>query len=252
MFNKLYYAWRVVATTVSMVLFGVGGLCVTAFAFPAIALATRDRDERHRRAQHLIHGLFRVYILMLEALFLIKVSTKDKHKLNSCKGCLIIANHPSLLDVVVLMSLMPRAQCLVKSALWDNRFLGGAVRSAGYIRNDVSSEQLFEECSRQLKAGENIILFPEGTRTQPGTAIKFKRGAANIALASGADIQLVFITVTPSTLTKGQPWYHVARSRVKIDVESGERLDISTYLLHDTRSISARNLTRRLEQPYVK
>lgn len=252
MFSKLYYAWRILATVVSMVLFGLGGLCVTIFIFPAIALLTRDPDEKHRRTQHIIHGLFRLYIKILEALFLIKVSTKDKHKLNSCEGCMIIANHPSLLDVVVLMSLMPRAQCLVKSALWDNRFLGGVVRSAGYIRNDVSSEQLLEECSRQLKAGENIILFPEGTRTQPGTAIKFKRGAANIALASGADIQLVFITVTPSTLTRNQPWYHVAKSRVKIDVETGERLDISPYLLQDTRSISARNLTRRLEQPYVR
>ncbi len=251
MFKKLYLGWRVMATGLSFLLFGMGGLAITLVFYPVIILLTRKGEIRRQRVQLLIHYLFRIYLSILAILHLVKVTTVGAERLRACQGKVIVINHPSLLDVVVLMAIMPKVQCIVKSALWNSRFLGGVMRSADYIRNDSDPDELLVKCCECLDAGNNIILFPEGTRTEPGQPVKFKRGAANIALAAKADIQIVKIDISPVTLTKGVPWYKVAKTRVQIHVTVGNLLDIEPYLLHEMRSLSARNLTRQLESHYV-
>ncbi len=251
MLHRIYYLWRVFATGLAFLIFGLGGLTLTFIAFPILVLITRDIEVRQFRVQGLVYYLFKFFIGFLTFLRLIKVTVIGHERLLSCRGNLIIANHPSLLDVVVLMSLMPKLQCIVKSALWNNRFIGGVVHAANYIRNDGEPEEIINQCTQILQAGQNVMLFPEGTRTEPGSDVKFKRGAANIALGAGANIQLVKISLTPTTLTKGTPWYRVAPTCVKIIITVGDCLDISQYLLQETRSIAARELTRELEKYFI-
>ena len=252
MLNTLYLGWRIFATGLSFAVFGLGGLVISLLFYPVIVLTSRSDESRSLRVQGLIHYMFRFYIGLLAVLYLVKVTAEGEERLRACRGKIIIANHPSLLDVVVLMALLPRVQCVVKSALWNNRFLGGVMRSADYIRNDSDPDELLAKCRESLDLGRNIILFPEGTRTEPGKPVRFKRGAANIAMATEADIQFVTLSVSPVTLTKGVPWYKVARSRVEIHVDVGGHLDIAPFLMHEPRSISARNLTRQLETYYVR
>lgn len=251
MLLRLYYYWRVFATGMAFVIFGLGSVFLTFIVFPIAVFNVSNMQTRQFRAQALIHYLFRFYIWLLVFLHLIEVSVSGRSRLLACQGKLVVSNHPSLLDVVLIMSLMPKAQCIVKSELWNNRFVGGVVRAANYIRNDGEPEKIMDHCLQVLKTEQNIVLFPEGTRTEPDRHVKFKRGAANIALAAGADIQLVKIDLTPTTLTKGVPWYHVAKTCVKISVSVGGCLDISPYLLQETRSIAVRQLTRELEQYYI-
>ena len=252
MLNRLYLGWRVFATGLSFAVFGFGGLAISLLFYPVIVLISRNKDIKSLRVQGLIHYMFRFYIGLLAVLHLVRVTAEGADRLRACQGKIIIANHPSLLDVVVLMALLPRVQCVVKGALWDNRYIGGVMRSADYISNDSTPDELLAKCRASLDTGRNIILFPEGTRTEPGQPVRFKRGAANIALATQADIQFVTLRVSPVTLTKGVPWYKVARSRVEIHVTAGEHLDIEPFLVQEPRSLSARNLTRQLESYYVR
>ncbi len=251
MWHSLYYVWRLVATGASLVLFGIGGLLISFVVFPFTALTSHDASQRADRIQRSIHRMFRFYTWLLSALHLIKVKTEGAERLQSCQGCLIISNHPSLLDVVVIMSLMQKSQCIVKNSLWNSPFVGGVMRAANYIRNDQDPDLLVEKCAQFLSEGQNIILFPEGTRTKHGQPLKFKRGAANIALAAQSQIQFVTIKMSPTALTKDEPWYRIAPSRVKINVSVGEKLDISSFLGQESRSRSVRTLTRRLEEHYV-
>jgi 1-acyl-sn-glycerol-3-phosphate acyltransferase len=181
----------------------------------------------------------------------IEFNTEGRERLLGCRGKLIIANHPSLLDVVLLLSIMPRAQCVVKHQLWNSRILGGVMRAAGYIRNDLDSEALIAQCQDVLREEENIILFPEGTRSQPGRPLKFKRGFANIATLTGADLQLVTITCRPTTLTKGEHWYQIPEQRAKFDLSVHNQIDVKEYTRREPRPLAARRLTRDLEQYYV-
>lgn len=125
------------------------------------------------------------------------------------------------------------------------------MRAAGYIRNDLDSEALITQCQDVLREEENIILFPEGTRSQPGRPLKFKRGFANIATLTGADLQLVTITCRPTTLTKGEHWYQIPEQRAKFDLSVHNQIDVKEYTRREPRPLAARRLTRDLEQYYA-
>ncbi len=75
----------------------------------------------------------------------------------------IIANHPSLLDVVLLVARFKRANCIVKRDLANNIFLFGAIRASGYIVNK-ENEATLNESAAALNNGERLIIFPEGMK----------------------------------------------------------------------------------------
>ena len=96
----------------------------------------------------------------------------------------IVANHPTLLDVTVLLAYVKQASCVVKHSLWRNPFLSVALRAAGYIPSN-DPEQLLRDCDAALERGESLIVFPEATRSVPGEPLRLHRGAATIALELG-------------------------------------------------------------------
>ncbi|MCF8467626.1 MAG: 1-acyl-sn-glycerol-3-phosphate acyltransferase [Sneathiella sp.] len=251
MAERLNYYWRLFGTGIAFASFGLGGIFMTVFIFTAIALVTKDEDTRIRRVRKVIYYAFRLFVYMLRVGGVIDSRFHDTERLEKCRGVLIVANHPSLLDTVFLMSRMPDVQCIVKYELWDNRYLGGVMRAAGYIRNDGDPEKMLAQCEKALSRGQNILVFPEGTRSVPGRAIKFQRGFANIAMHFKAPIQLVTIRCNPSTLTKGSPWYAIPARQARFDITFDEQLDMSDYLRHEPRSLKVRKLTRELEQYYV-
>ncbi|MBW7851652.1 MAG: 1-acyl-sn-glycerol-3-phosphate acyltransferase [Rhodospirillales bacterium] len=234
-------AWRVSMTGLCFAILGLGGSFLAATVFPALSLSIRDRAERSRRVQELVHLSFRGYIRVLEALGLIELRVEGAQEIRTCRGKVIIANHPTLLDVVLLMALNARTKCIVKGELWHNPFLKGVVQAAGYIRNDLSADELTEACGAALAAGDNLIIFPEGTRTQPGRPLRLHRGFANIALMARADIFVVSISCHPITLTKGTPWWRVPARRPTIRVASAGTIAIDDFQT-SVRSRDARRL----------
>lgn len=73
---------------------------------------------------------------------------------------MIIANHPSLIDVVFLIGLVRQANCVVKKSLWENPFTRGPLRSTEYISNDGSMDML-DAAAESLQNGQTLIIFPE-------------------------------------------------------------------------------------------
>jgi 1-acyl-sn-glycerol-3-phosphate acyltransferase len=119
-----------------------------------------------------------------------------------------VANHPSLMDVVAIMSCIPNCNCIVKQSLLKHVLFSSIVRAAGYIVNNRAI-QVIRDCEKNFQAGRSLIVFPEGTRSPACGLRTFKRGAAQIALRTGIPIVLVVITCDPPILSKGQPWYKV-------------------------------------------
>jgi 1-acyl-sn-glycerol-3-phosphate acyltransferase len=252
MFKLFYYVWRLIATGIAFFIFGVGGVFLTLSVFPVIALAISDEQKRREKVQGLIHSSFRLFVRGLLAFGLIDLNISGRERLLRCQGQLIVCNHPTLLDVVLLIALMPKVQCIIKHQLWDHWFLGGVVRAAGYIRNDGDAGKLIANCSSILGLGENIIFFPEGTRTVPGKSLKLKRGFAHIAMFSECNIQLIVITCRPTTLIKGDKWYEIPKEKVKFDIFIDECLDISPYLEKKSQAKVVRKLTGYLEEYFYK
>jgi 1-acyl-sn-glycerol-3-phosphate acyltransferase len=248
--NFLDRGWRLAGTGLAFALIFGGGAIGAITILPLIAALRLTGRGGSREAQHAIHWYFRFYIWLLQCLGVIAVEVQGQEKLAQLQGRLVVANHPTLLDVVLLMALMPRAQCIVKHELWNSRYLGGVVRVAGYIPNNLEPEALLQACRNSIDLGDNLIIFPEGTRTRPGERPHFQRGFANIALLTAAPIQLVTITCTPLTLTKGEPWWRIPPRRPHFLVQVGDNLDTEGLLQHQGRSLAARALVRHLETYY--
>lgn len=208
MFKKINYFWRVIATGICFSLFGIGGLLLSLIIFPIQRLLINDKKLQKRVARKTVHYTFKFFIGFMGFVGIFKFDLQQAKKLKSLNGHLIMANHPSLIDVVVLISMIPNADCIVKTHLFKNVFLKGVVNNTGYISN-ADPEGLLEDCESSLKEGNNLIIFPQGTRTKLDDKLQFQRGAANIAIRCQANVTSVLLKVVPSTLTKNVPWYRI-------------------------------------------
>ncbi|MEO2280012.1 lysophospholipid acyltransferase family protein [Pseudoalteromonas pernae] len=247
MASKLNYCWRVVATGFCFALFGVGGIILSTIVLPCQRLLSRDLETRQRKARHLVHNTFRFFVGVMNTLGVIGFHIENPNEFKKLKGQLILANHPSLIDVVVLIAAIPSADCVVKAHLFKNPFMRGVIKSTGYISN-ADPEGLLQDCCKSLGQGNNLIIFPEGTRSHQGRLQKFKRGAANIAIRCASPITSVLITMRPSTLTKGTPWYKVAPTKAHFSMAIAEEQPQPwDHNQQEPLSMQSRNLTKYLE-----
>lgn len=220
MLGKLHLArkWRVVTTGLCFVTFICTSLvCTVAALFFILPLSTIP-EQKERRVLKLIHYGFKFLLRSMQVLN--PIASFHVHGLEhvpSLKGSLFIANHPTLIDVVAVISCLPACQCIVKKSLLEHWCFGRLIRTAGYIAND-DAVQLMDDCSRRLQAGHSLLIFPEGTRSPVHGLHPFTRGAAQIALRTGAPVVPVVITCEPPTLFKGAPWYTVPAYPVDLTV----------------------------------
>jgi len=230
-------------TAFSFFVFGMGGVVLSIVIVPVLYFLPGDELTRTRRAQRSIHRLFQLYIRMMRFLGVLTYQIDGIEKLQDAK--LILANHPSLLDVVFLISMVPNANCVVKGQLTRNFFTRGPIKAAGYIMNEEAAD-VIAAAARVIDDGQALIVFPEGTRTNPSKELQFKRGAANIAIRTGSDITPILIYCVPTTLTKNERWYQIPEKRMHFRFLVRDQLKIDRYIENLSPSRGARNLSADL------
>ena len=137
-------------------------------------------------------------------------------------GLVIAANHPTMLDALIVVAHLPRGVCVMKAELLRNIFLGAGARLAQYIRND-SGRGMLRASVATLRAGNQLVLFPEGTRTVQRPINAFKPGVTLIAHLAQVPIQTVLIETDSGYLTKGWPLLKAPPMPVSIRLRLGER-----------------------------
>ncbi|ODS23634.1 hypothetical protein AB835_07940 [Candidatus Endobugula sertula] len=248
--TKINKGWRLLATGLCFLIFGLGAFVLSWTLIPIVYFSSPKGLQRERRVKVFIHYAFRlfVHIMSISGVLTYKV---DNFKQLNTPGQFILANHPSLIDVVLLIAFVKRADCIVKSSLLRNPLTRGAMKMAGYIANE-DPEQVIQLATESLNRGNSLIIFPEGTRTTPGRKLSMRRGAANIALRAGCDITPVVITCKPTTLTKAHRWYHIPEKRCQISLVLRPKLNVDKFRQEEKRSLSARELTRFLENYFTQ
>lgn len=131
-----------------------------------------------------------------------KVYWPDQHRLEEMKGCVVVVNHPNLLDICWILGASPNVVCMFKSAIRKNGFLNAGARLTGFIRNDQGLDGLHEAVDK-LRDGAILVMFPEGTRTRCCPMNPFKQGFALVAKAAGAPVQTLYIHSRTQSFTKG-------------------------------------------------
>jgi 1-acyl-sn-glycerol-3-phosphate acyltransferase len=247
--GRVARGWRVLRTGLAFVSFGVGAIVVAAL----VALVVRGTPaQRELSTQRIVHRAFALFAWWMRGLGLMRLSWIDVDRLRGTGARLFIANHPTLIDVALLLARLPQADCIVKTAARRNPLMRRIVTSAGYLAND-EGDALVEACARRIAEGRSIVLFPEGTRSPRDGLRRFQRGAAHIALKSGCPIVPIVITCRPPTLLKGQPWHDVPDRRPRWVLRVADPIDPARYLSPETAMpVAARRLTADLQAYYER
>ena len=232
-------SYRLLGTAAMWGLFGVVGLLIGFVVLPFVSLFVRNPDRRQSVARQIIGTSFKLFIIVASGARLISCHVSGMQHYRPRSGQLILANHPSLIDVVILISLFPEVDCVIKEAITRNPVLKMSVGAANYISNAEPAE-LLEACSERLRSGANLTLFPEGTRTVPGEPIQFKAGAAEIALRAEADVLPIVISCRPAFLAKHEPWYRIPPSRPRFDIRVLPPIEPREYVKRDMGDRAAR------------
>jgi len=239
------YYWRTLVTAACFIAFAVCGLLFSVLLYPVLLLLG---ERRRAPAKWLVHKFFSGIVAALKASGCMRLETSGLERLRNAGPVIVLANHPTYIDFVVLLSLMPKANCVVKREHWENPVFGGMVRAAGFVRSS-RADQLAEECSRALQDGNPLIIFPEGTRSDPGAPVRFRRGAGYAAVKSGKPIVPVVLQCDPPTLNKQSRWYQVPPRpfHYRVAVRGAMRPEALAEMRQGCPVAAARKLTVALE-----
>ena len=202
---------RSILTALLFVVFGIGGGAISYLLLPFTA--TRRTGLRIVRTSW--RGLF----FLFTATRLIRVDDSDLFRV---RGCVLAANHPSLIDVVLLTALLPDTYTVARHGLKDNVFISPIVRKV-FLPDD---ETLLPLASSLLASGANILVFPEGSRTPADGVLRpFHRGTAQLALRTGAPLRPIRIDVSRRILGKHQSILDMGDRPVVYSFHMGEPLE---------------------------
>ena len=215
---KLY---RSTVLVMLFILFGLGALFIRYFIFPF----QKSRFENYETLQ----SSWKIFVLLLVKSGLISIQIDDIERLKNIKNSIIVSTHPSFIDIVILMSIIPHSTCFVAERLANNPFLKGMV-SLLFILEGQEMDMWVQESARMLKSGLNIIVFPMGIRHRKNEFPRIRRGAALIAEASKKNIVMLRLEQSYDFLYIHQPFYDAGNRIVEYNLEYLGEIDTQKHL----------------------
>jgi 1-acyl-sn-glycerol-3-phosphate acyltransferase len=181
-------------------------------------------ERRRARRERLLLLSYRSFIGYMRALRLIQFTrpTLPADLPAPGQAYLLIANHPSLIDVLILTSLLPGLTSVAKASWFRSWLMRPLLEYGGYIPGaddralaeggEVEATEdspVLERMVAQLRAGHPLLVFPEASRSHERSLRRFRRGAIEAAIRAEVPIVPAFISVVPPMLMKHQAWYDV-------------------------------------------
>lgn len=200
--NPLWIAYEYVAMVV-----GLGSLAIICLGWLPFALILNpllSRQVGQRWGRYMIMDGFRTYLHVLSGICACRFDLSELDQLHAEGPLILAANHPSLLDAVLIVSRLPNAVCVMKASLMDNILFGSAARLARYIRNNNPLEMILS-AREELQGGAHLVIFPEGTRTGTFPVDACSPSTALIAGRTGVPVQTLLIEYSVPYLGKAWP-----------------------------------------------
>lgn len=221
-----------------MALFGIFSLAVNLTCWLMGWLLPQTR-RRRQLARLLLHYMMRLWMWALRVFCVIRVDWPQIETLRKMQKTILVANHPSLLDICWILAAAPNITCVIKSSIRNNGFYNASARLAGYISNDDGMDGLHQAIDR-IADGDILCIFPEGTRTVTRPMNRCKPGFALIARHSGAPIQILYIHSNTKCFTKGK-FFRPDVLPIRYSLNLGPRFE------NVQSGISAANLAHEVE-----
>jgi 1-acyl-sn-glycerol-3-phosphate acyltransferase len=174
--------------------------------FPVAVLlwAATSPFDRRRRVLHQFTCFWASLYTWLNPAWPVRVEGREK--IRPDEAYVMVANHLSLLDILVLFRLFTHFKWVSKIENFRVPFIGWNMSLNRYIKlrrgNRASVVQMMKACRIALAEGNSIMVFPEGTRSPTGQMRRFKTGAFEIAKENGRPILPIVLDGTANALPK--------------------------------------------------
>lgn len=188
---------------------GLGALaliCLLWLPFAMLLQPLLPRRLGQPLGRFVIRSGLRVYLAFLETVCGCRFDLRELDQLRDAGPLIVVANHPSLLDAVMILSRLPNAVCIMKAALLNNILFGAAARLARYIPNDTPL-RMINDARDELRAGAQLVIFPEGSRTKAFPLDPCMPTAGLIANRAGVPVQALLIEFSTPYLGKAWPLF---------------------------------------------
>jgi 1-acyl-sn-glycerol-3-phosphate acyltransferase len=209
---------------VAMVL-GLGGLailCLVWLPFAMLLHTLLPRRLGQPVGRLLIMAGFRVYLRFLSVFCACRFDLTELDMLPRGQPVVLVANHPSLLDAVMIISRFPDMVCVMKATLMANPLLGSAARLARYIPNNAPLDMILRG-RKALREGAHLLIFPEGTRTTRFPVDTCTASAGLIAQRAEVPVQSVLIEFNSPYLGKAWPLWRRPELPLRFRIRLGRR-----------------------------
>ncbi len=161
--------------------------------------------DRRRYVMHQFTCLWSDLILWINPYW--KIHVEGLKKADPSKVYVMVSNHQSGLDILVLFKLRTHFKWVAKKDLFTIPFIGWNMSLNGYIpierTRGRSKLMMIDQAAEAIRSGNSVILFPEGTRSPDGQLQAYKTGAFRLALETGTPILPVVIKGTHHAINKG-------------------------------------------------
>ena len=142
----------------------------------------------------------------------VKVRVHGLERVSNGEPYIFASNHVSWFDVPALAKVLPRYKFVAKAELFKVPIFGKAMRAAGMIEiqreNRKAAFGAYDVAAERIRAGNSVVVFPEGTRGHAYPLRPFKKGPFVLAIAAGVPIVPIILHGTIEVMPRGSLWAH--------------------------------------------
>ncbi len=198
-----YTFGSILNTAYAFIYFFIG--CVIARTYKLIQYILPMSKEKKKAAYHKL--LYHITRTFMNTMITVRTKRLNPYGETFEKPAVIIANHQSFVDILLMLSTNPKIIMLTNSWVWNSPFFGKIVQYADYYHTGDGYEALVDRLKDMVKEGYSVLVFPEGTRSADSSILRFHKGAFYLAKELQMDILPIMIYGAGNVCSKKQGFY---------------------------------------------
>jgi 1-acyl-sn-glycerol-3-phosphate acyltransferase len=213
------------------------------FYIPILLLLSPFTSDRESLFERINHVFYKVFFLLVEVITP-GLNIDIAREVFQIKSAVVVANHRSYLDPILLISLFPAHRTIVKGIFFKLPIMRWVMKSGGYIPYTQSGDSKdlmiegIQSMSEFFKKGGVLFIFPEGHRSRDGKLGRFQKGAFSIAGKYNVPIEVLYISNTDRLFTPGKFFFNTCiTNRISIEIlgriNPGENLHPQARVIRD-------------------
>lgn len=198
------YTFGSILNTLYCFLYFLSGCIISQAYMLVLMILPIDRRRKKLSLHKLIYRFTRIF---LKTMITVRTVRKNPFNEDYSKPAVIIANHQSFIDILLLLSTSPKIVMVTNSWVWNSPFFGRIVRYADFHHSSDGYEALAERLKERIAEGYSVVVFPEGTRSADCSILRFHKGAFYLAQLLKLDILPMIIYGAGQISAKKQGFY---------------------------------------------